>query len=379
MRSTLIATVGTSLFIGNLDKLRENSFIESSLKDELWTYYNNKNWPKLARKFQVIHPSDRICGAEINTIEELTFNRKLPNLENIYFLVSDTEIGRNTGKFLVSYFEQRKNLKLKQIDFLPINDLQDTQPKDFKSKGLRNLVREIGILINRAGGPNNVAIDATGGYKAQIAIAVLMGQALNIPIYYKHERFNEIIDFPPLPISLDFDILGDNADIFNDLEKKMVVEEKTLQDKIDPKMRVFLNEVSIDDETLLELNPVGQLYITSYRLRYPYIPTLVPLTDKERKKPHFRPDHYPNGFKEFVSKVFQENAFIQTTKTLPYSKNKSIKEIGFKVIQRDDKDFKLVGTYADENQFGARFEIFLSDNSRNAKNWAADTLNQRYR
>jgi hypothetical protein len=38
-----------------------------------------------------------------------------------------------------------------------------------------------------------------------------------------------------------------------------------------------------------------------------------------------------------------------------------------------------VGTYVDENQFGARFEIFLSDNSRNAKNWAADSLNQRYR
>jgi putative CRISPR-associated protein (TIGR02619 family) len=362
-----------------LDKLTENSTIESPLKEDLCTFYNNKNWPTLARKFQAINPSDRICGAEINTIEEVILNRKLPNLENIYFLVSDTELGRNTGKFLVSYFEQRKDLTLKQIDYLPITELQDTRPKDFKSKGLRNLVREIGILINRAGGPEYVAIDATGGYKAQIAIAVLMGQALNIPIYYKHERFNEIIDFPPLPISLDFDILGENADIFNALEKGIVLEEQTLENTLDQKMRVFLNEVDIDGETLLELNPVGQLYITSYRLRYPYIPTLVHLTDEERKEPHFRPDHYPIGFKEYVSKVFQENAFIQTTKTLPYSKNKSIKEIGFKVIQRDDDDFKLVGTYVDENQFGARFEIFLSDNSRNAKNWAADSLNQRYR
>ena len=346
MRNTLIATVGTSLFMGNLDKLQDNLSIDASLRDDLWSLYVKKNWSALAKRFLTFNPSDRICGAEINTIEEVSNKNYLPQLENLFFLVSDTELGEHTGKFLTSYFEQRKDLKLKQVSFFPIIGLQDSRPKEFKSLGLRNLVREIGQLINRAGGSEYVAMDATGGYKAQSAIAVLMGQALNIPVFYKHERFNEIID---------------------------------LEEKLDSKMSVFLNEIEVDGKILYELNPIGQLYITSFRLRYPYIPTLVPLADEKRKKPHFRQDHYPNGFKEFVEKVFRDNLFIQSTKSLPYSGNKSIKEIGFKVTQRGDDDFKLVGTYVDENQFGARFEVFLSDNSRNAKNWAADLLNRSYR
>jgi putative CRISPR-associated protein (TIGR02619 family) len=379
MRNTLIATVGTSLFMGNLDKLPGNLSIDASLRDDLWSLYVKKNWSALAKRFLTLNPSDRICGAEINTIEEVSNKNYLPQLENLFFLVSDTELGEHTGKFLTSYFEQRKDLKLKQVSFFPIIGLQDSRPKEFKTLGLRNLVREIGQLINRAGGSEYVAMDATGGYKAQIAIAVLMGQALNIPVFYKHERFNEIIDFPPLPVAMDFDVLGKNADLITDLERGNVIEDQNLEEKLHSKMRVFLNEIEVDGKILYELNPIGQLYITSFRLRYPYIPTLVPLADEKRKKPHFRPDHYPNGFKEFVEKVFRDNLFIQSTKSLPYSSNKSIKEIGFKVTQRGDDDFKLVGTYVDENQFGARFEVFLSDNSRNAKNWAADLLNRSYR
>ena len=50
------------------------------------------------------------------------------------------------------------------------------------------------------------AINATGGYKAPIAVAVLLGQALGVPVYYKHELFSEIIAFPPLPVALDFEV-----------------------------------------------------------------------------------------------------------------------------------------------------------------------------
>ena len=32
-----------------------------------------------------------------------------------------------------------------------------------------------------------------------------MGQALGVPVYYKHELFDEIIAFPPMPVALDFE------------------------------------------------------------------------------------------------------------------------------------------------------------------------------
>lgn len=179
------------------------------------------------------------------------------------FLIPKQE--KNTGYVLKKYFEGRDDLNLQQVEFKIIDQLQDAIPKDFKIHGLRNLVRFVGDFIQRFGN-ENIAIDATGGYKAQIAIAVLIGQALDIPVYYKHERFSEIIDFPPLPISLDYDILGRNSDILTDFERGKSYAKSEL-DNFDEKLRVFLTEIEIDNEPVFELNAIGQLYLTSFRLR----------------------------------------------------------------------------------------------------------------
>jgi hypothetical protein len=242
--------------------------------------------------------------------------------------------------------------------------------------GLRNLVRVVGSFIQRFGS-DTIAIDATGGYKAQIAVAVLIGQALDIPVYYKHERFSEIIDFPPLPISLDYDILGRNSDILTDFERSKSYAKSEISN-FDEKLRVFLTEIEIDDEPLFELNAIGQLYLTSFRLRYPKPVSLSALSDDERKKPTFRDDHYPIGFKEFVGKVWGENKWIQTCWSLSYHGQASIKGIGFRVKKDKNKNI-LIGTYQDKDSFGARFQVFLSDESTESLNWAADQLNQKYR
>ena len=78
-------------------------------------------------------------------------------------------------------------------------------PRRFRTKGLRQLAREL-CKILRERTPAACAINATGGYKAQIAIAVLLGQAIGVPVFYKHELFPEIIAFPPMPVALDFEL-----------------------------------------------------------------------------------------------------------------------------------------------------------------------------
>lgn len=215
-RNTLICTVGTSLF-GNLGRLPEENPLRQA--------YDNGAWNKLARELLDVGPTERVCGAEINTVESVR-EKKWLTLERLLFLVSDTPDGRNTGKVLKEYFTQRSlrrhDIDLNSVEYCVIDKLQDERPKDFKVHGLRNLVRQAGEYIQRFGGSESVAIDATGGYKAQIAIAVILGQALNIPVFYKHERFSEIIDFPPLPISFDYQILASHADLFTDLERGVV-------------------------------------------------------------------------------------------------------------------------------------------------------------
>ncbi len=298
-------------------------------------------------------------------------------MEKLYFLVSDTSLGENTGILLTEYFKQRSDLKLKKDDvaYKKIGKLQDKVPKDFKTHGLRNLVRAIGEYVQRMGGTENVAIDATGGYKAQIAIALVIGQALKIPVYYKHERFSEIIDFPPMPVTLDYDILAEHADILTDFERGEIFSATELG-KVSERLDVFLNEVEIDDELFYELNAIGQVYLTGFRLRYQQ---RVELSKAERrKKPTFGDDHhYPKDFKEFVNKVWRENEWIITTQSIHFSGQAGIKGIGFKVIQEGER-LCLVGTFRD-NKKGARFWIHLPDESQATLAMAADRLNQKYR
>lgn len=374
MRNTLICTVGTSLLESNLKNLSEVSLHKPNNWSQIKKYYNERNNVLLAKELLQVNPNDRICGAEINTIEAAK-TKKWLNIENLIFLVSDTEAGRNTGDVLCNYYYNRKDLELKNIEVQEIEDLQDIEPKKFKTQGLRNLVRRIGDYLARFG-LNNCTIDATGGYKAQIAIAVIIGQALDIPVYYKHEKFNEIIDFPPLPISLDFDLLGKNAHILSHFEKGNDIKYSELGN-FDEKLRVFLDEIEVGSDNLFTFNAIGQLYLTTFRLRYPKAVKLNPICDDERKEPTFRDDHYPIGFKDFVNKVWSENRWIKTCWSLSYSGQKSIKGIEFYIKNENDENI-LIGTFQDKNNFGARYQLVLTDHSKESLNWAAEYLNRSY-
>lgn len=374
MKNTLICTVGTSLFEANLRQLSEKTADAPENWFDIRQAYDSCSWKKLAQELLRVDPAKRLCGAEINTIQEVKGKNWL-SLENIIFLVSDTPNGKNTGEVLQHYFQNRVDLSLRVVEYRVVDQLQDERPKDFKIHGLRNLVRNIGDYIQRFGGPDYLAIDATGGYKAQIAIAVIVGQALNIPVFYKHERFSEIIDFPPLPITFDHDILARNADLLIDFERGKAFSSTELG-KIDQKLQVLLAEIAVGDESVYELSPIGQIYLTGFRLRNPKPIKLVPADN--RKPPTFRDDHYPVGFKDFVEKVWRENSWIVTTNSLPYDKQRSIKGIGFYAREEDGQQ-KLVGTFQDKNKFGARFWLHLTDESSNALAWTTDFLNQRYR
>lgn len=378
MRTTLICTVGTSLFQTNLNQLNETT----PGKPENWfaikQAYDNGNWDQLARELLTVDPTSRICGAEINTVHELLTTKKFP-IEQIHFLVSDTEDGRNTGNVLQKYFTRYNRKTLKAVAYEAIEQLQDERPGYFKIFGLRNLVRAIGKITQRVG-MEQVIIDATGGYKAQIAIAVVIGQVLNIPVVYKHERFSEIIEFPPLPIDFDYGQIGTYSGLLNYLDNKniLLTNEELQLDRNDEKIRVFLDEEvePITGQTMYALSPIGEIYLLAYQLRHPTAPQLREAPAEDRREPSFRDDHYPKGFKEFVHKVWQENKWIKTIRSRDYDKQKSIKGIGFNVWTIDEKPI-LIGTYRKE--FGARFEVILTDSSKESLLWAADHLSRKYK
>lgn len=369
-RHTLLCTVGTSLFEGNLARLGTDTPGRPDNWENLRRAYDEGDLARIADELRRVPPDARTCGAEINTIEHIR-RQKGVALRRLVFLVSDTGAGRDTGEVLRRYFEAREDLALEAVEVAVIEDLQDEKPWDFKQHGLRNLVRVMGRYI-RAHGAGQVAIDATGGYKAQIAIAVLVGQALGVPVFYKHERFNDLIDFPPMPVAFDYALLGAHAGLLAALEAgDTLSDDKT--GPIPPRLRVLLSDVRVDGQTLYELSPIGQLFLETYRARHPKPASLPPAAD--RRPPRFRDDHYPAGFKAFVEKVWREHDWIRSAHSLPYDKQKGIPGIGF-FVRETPEGPELVGTY--RRDFGARFRLLVPDASPETLTHAARLLNAQY-
>ncbi|PHJ36970.1 hypothetical protein P378_19160 [Desulforamulus profundi] len=394
---TIICTVGTSLLESNLKSLpdtednfhkllagrykKDSDYLQSRWKEvqETKNLYLNNQDQKLGQ-FLASFPDDLMLnGAEINSIGCL-LKRKDVDLRRLIFLVSDTLSGLRMGEILKAYYMARqKELGLKFVDYQTVKGMQDEHPGSFRAQGLRNLVREIGKIIYESGGAEKMAINATGGYKAQIAVAVLIGQALDMPVYYKHERFNDIISFPPMPVSLDYSLVGRYGDLLSAFERGCVLSSDEIGQDIE-KIRPLLEEVEIDGQLYWELGAIGQIYLTGYRLRNPKPPYLKELTDESRKLPTLSNHGYGgkrDDFKDFVNRVWREFRWIKTCVSAGYHSQSSIRKTGFRIECEGNGKQEIIGEWKDD-KIGLRFKVITTAQHEADLIWAVDQLNQRF-
>ena len=75
----------------------------------------------------------------------------------------------------------------------------------FESEGMKNLMESLTEIIETHNG--NTVIHATGGYKAQIALATMIGILFRQEVYYLYEDFANVVRLPEVPLNFDFDML----------------------------------------------------------------------------------------------------------------------------------------------------------------------------
>ena len=405
--NTLLCTVGTSLFMPNLAKLDPetlyqsdpapsdpNGITEKRLLEHagLWDdrgrlkavlanvkrFYLEKEWSLLAKELLHLPPALRLLGAEINSIAAMISKCfLLEDRIRLVFMVSDTEDGANIGAILKHYFSNRDCvIGFRECTCLPVKGLQDEKPTVFQVEGLSNLVRIMGEQL-RKWGSESIAINATGGYKAQIALAVAFGQVTHTPVYYKHERFDQVIRFPRMPFAIDLSLVDAHLPLWANLAEPgacltakemdaMLPGDEEGREQICPMMD------SIDDgnKTYFAISALGLVYWEAYLTRNPGV-KIIPAKAGKRNGCNFRDDHYPIGFREHVNKVYNTAVdFINECHSLPYDHQKSIKQIRFY-----EKTSKIIGEYVDKNQFGARFEILTEAHNSLERLWIIDYLN----
>lgn len=310
--ATILCTVGTSLFFPNLSRLNPEIQYQDEPKDsdpigkaekraleryDLWIernrlkhilcclkqFYEEKSWIQLAENLVLLPPELRLCGAEINSIKAMIRKGVLSDQrERLMLLVSDTKDGESIGSILSAYFTHPKcRIRFKQCECLIVGGLQDERPLIFQKEGLTNLVRLLGEQLRKWGG-ESIAINATGGYKAQIALAVALGQAVHCPVFYKHERFDQIIRFPEVPFSLDLSLIEKHLKVWEALAESGASFEEKEMDRLlsgDPSLKPSLyhmmERIEEEGKTAFSLSALGRVYWEAYL-------TLNPSPEKKR-------------------------------------------------------------------------------------------------
>lgn len=236
---TVLTTVGTSL-LTNFRCDRAISSDQLPSVDEL-------------RQYLAQTPAER-ASAETNSLMRL-----LQEDDYLVFLRSETPEGQRCTEALQHHY-QRLGYRC-HVEEIP-NLRYDAH--QFKVRGLRALAATMARVVRQQKQQHRqVIINATGGFKAEIAYAVLIGQLFEVPVYYIHEAFRDIIEIPPLPVGWDYSLLVNYEDFFDWIEADLRSESEAhswLQG-LPEAVRMLLSE----EEGYVMLSPAGEAYLEAYR------------------------------------------------------------------------------------------------------------------
>ena len=152
---TILTTVGISL-LQNAKRHHDLSRDESPSKQQLANYLR--------------HGEAEEVSAETNALHRIG----LQSDDRVVFLHSETQKSRICAEFLSRHYTDT-------VDRVSSREIPDLSYKEnnFKKRGLRSLVDTLAQLIGEAEGEGReVLINATGGFKAEIAFATLVGKGI---------------------------------------------------------------------------------------------------------------------------------------------------------------------------------------------------------
>ncbi len=348
-RDVLICTVGTSL-LGNLQKI-DNERLSRDLQ--------NHNHVGLALHLLQVSPDDRLLGAEINSITSIIRHNLLQDRRQLILLISDTADGTFIGQVLRQYYEHAKNpYRFRQVNVQTLEGLTDTAAQRFRTEGLRSLVRAIAKVV-RLETSERLVINATGGYKAQISFAGMIGQALEIPVCYLFEKFSEVIELPPQPIALDLSFWLENVETFFALDQNELAENPTSHDE---KFASLVDEISTNGQTLIGFSAVGQLFHETYqhwfaKQRLNILPpsTAIPPEKKDISYEDSNPGRL-RGLQGFLEKICQL-PYVTRINTFYYNRDLPLKPYFRPAAQGDPASVE--GGYSD-GKATTKFNIFTT-------------------
>ncbi len=261
---------------------------------------------------------ERSFGAEITSTASILSQIPRFNRTNLYLLISDTPNGEKIGRILKEIFEKHPIIGFENVMVRKIECLNPDKLHDFKTRGLRNFVKQLGDIYKKHF--NSIVINATAGYKAMVSFETIFGFLFEVPVYYMFEGFKEVIELPVMPVKFDPEIWLKYGYILealeNDFKSKEEINE-VIENAFEgedlnidsvlnkPFIRTFVDIEFIDKTKLYALSALGELYVLAMREKFGRLEKVIKLKSSDVKPDKKLKYNLSEGHSvEFINKNF---------------------------------------------------------------------------
>jgi putative CRISPR-associated protein (TIGR02619 family) len=369
--NVVLCTVGTSL-LKSLKALAEKGQLDPAVLE-------SRNAIAVAAKLREFDPTARECGAEINSLTSMDQKGYLDSRDKraLYLLVSDTDEGQFIGEVLRLYYQD----EFSQVEVRRLTGLHDRDFQAFRRHGLRHLVQEMAHLIKAAKHRGHrPAINATGGFKAQISFAGLVGQTLEVPVYYQFEKFSEVIEMPPMPVDFNYSLWLEHFELLEDLsrEREGVPLSDSRLRRLDPRLEPLLEQIGEAAVT----SAMGDLFHTGFKERFwregaPLLPRDNAQPPEQRpvtcEKGPFGQDR-PPGLRNYLENRVRHAPYVTRVDVFYYNPDLPTRN-AFRLSSHGDD--RIEGSFSD-GKATAKFNVYLTEADRIKAQAAVVDLTNRF-
>jgi len=348
---TVVNTVGTSIITNFLQKnphklnhIYEMYEKESYSKDE--TLSNEYTLLKDTIKKWIKNQSrDKIC-AEIKSLMKI--KDKYEDDVVAYFLSTDTILSVMSAEVIVEYlkecFPKDKYIFKKDKHVILKTDVHNNY---YFKHGIQNLIN----VLDKCEHYVNI-INFSGGYKSLIPYLTLYATIKDISLSYIYEDSDALIEIPPLPLHVDFDLLEKLEDYFYKIDKECSIPYPKELYNFEEKYKQVFEICTEKENENYTLSAIGFMLWEEYKKIKKDINLVEVDTPANKKDIKLSSTHHGNDkLQAFSERIVNSPYVVEVLDSLPYNPR------GNKFIRSADEDGTLeIVLYKDDRGLGLRIK-----------------------
>ena len=263
----LLSPVGTSLF-DNASRQDALSGMAAKSLEVVTELSASEAWEERPRHVETVQSSRELrewirhteeAAAEMDVASAL--QRQTGEQLEVRLLATDTAPSRLAAHLIADC----ASIDGVSFAFTPDRDvirgLQVRDRRAFETTGMRELVRRLDTLIQERHA-SNTAISIAGGYKAALPYLSLMGQVYGVPLYYKFEEAQSLLEIPRTPLDADWELFQDYDQELSGLADTLPTDDLTERHRLVERTAPGLVQ-RVGDE-LVGLSPMGYVLWARY-------------------------------------------------------------------------------------------------------------------